>query len=58
MTKRSQKFEYEIVIRVHHLEEPNPDMPTLNLGALAQHLCESWKNDHITLEPVAWWRTK
>lgn len=37
----SRKFTYEILLRVEDVED-NPDMPTLNINALAQHVAESF----------------
>jgi hypothetical protein len=34
-------YEYEIVLRVVHHEEPNPDEPTLNVNTLAAVIARS-----------------
>lgn len=37
----SRKFTYEILLRVEDVED-NPDMPTLNINALAQSMAEQF----------------
>lgn len=37
----SRKFTYEILLRIEDVED-NPDMPTLNINALAQSMAEQF----------------